>query len=149
MGDVDSNLKQVPNIEGPLLHYAFSIKKCGMQHCTICLPPQLPPDVFSTLPDPVTVPDPENYQHYKTFDDLYGTLTSKKHRPSLKDGRRQSHDMPFSPSGQTAANVGELILCSECLRPRVMYSQRKLNHDNVQVLLRSIEHVLYVCGSKL
>lgn len=78
---------------------------------------------------------------------LYGTLTSERHRPSLKHGSKQSHGMPFNPSGQTAANVAEVILCSECLRPRVMYAQRK--HHDVRVLLRSIDHVLYVCGSKL
>ena len=130
--------------------YSFSIKKCGKQDCSICRTPRLPQDVFSTLaflPDPV--PDPDNEEHYKKFDDLYGTHTSEKHRPSLKDGSKQSHGMPFSPSGQTAANVGELILCSECLRPRVMYSQRKLSHHDVRVLLTSIEHVLYICGSKL
>lgn len=132
-------------------HYSFSIKKCGKHDCAICLPPVLSPDVFSTLaflPDPV--PDPDNDQHYKKFDDLYGTFTNESHRPSLKDdGGKKPHEIPFSPSGQTAANVGEVIFCSECFRPRVMYSQRKLRHTDVTVLLRSLENVLYVCGSKL
>ena len=99
------------------------------------------------LPDPV--PSPDDDQHYIKFDDLYGTLTSEKHRPSLKDRSKQSHGMPFSPSGQTAANVGELILCSECLRPRIMYSQHKLKHHDNVVLLRSLEPLLFVCGATL
>ena len=103
---------------GPL-HYSFSIKKCGKQDGEICLPPILSPDVFSTLaflPDPV--PDPNNDQHYQKFDNLYGTFTSECHRPSVRSyGGKKSHEIPFSPSGQTAANVGEVILCSECLRP--------------------------------
>ena len=165
VGDVDPNLKvhmkgkkdlrKCPVLKAfmdhccQIRHYSFSIKKCGKQECNICLPPRLQPDVFSTLaflPDPVPADD----QHYKKFDDIYGTLTSEKHRPSLKDeGCKQSHDMPLSPSAQTAANVGELILCSECLRPRVMYSQRKLGHHDIDVLIRSIEDTLYVCGSRI
>ena len=63
------------------------------------------------------------------FDDLYGTLIIEKHRPSLKD---QSLGMPFNPSGQIAANIGKLILCSKCLQPQIMYSQHKFKpHDNV------------------
>lgn len=83
------DLSKCPTLYGPLLPdqaLRLSIKKCGKQGCTICLPPRLTSDVFSTLaflPDPV--PDPDNDQHYKSFDALYGTLTSEQHRPSLKD----------------------------------------------------------------
>ena len=66
-------------------HYAFSIKKCGKLDCSICLPPRLPPEEFGTLsflPDPV--PSPDDDQHYKKFDELYGTPTSEKHRPSVE-----------------------------------------------------------------
>ena len=109
-------------------HYSFSIKKCGKDNCTLCLPPVLPLDVFNTLnflPDPV--PDPVNDQHYRAFESLYGVSTSECHRPSLKSAGKKSHDIPFSPSGQTAANVGEVIFCSECLRPHVLYLKATIN----------------------
>ena len=116
-------------------HYAFSIKKCGKLDCSICLPTRLPLEEFGTLSFlPVPSPDDDNL------------MSSMVRLPSLKDGRgKQSHGMPFSPSGQTASNVGELILCSECLRPRVTYSKHKLNHYEIEVLLRSIEPLLFLC----
>lgn len=64
--------------------YSFCIKKCGNDDCTICRPPRLSPEVFQTLsflPDPV--PLDQDPSHYKQFDDVYGTLTTEKHRPSL------------------------------------------------------------------
>lgn len=103
--------------------YVFGIKRCGKPDCSICRPPRLG-EVFKELhhlPDPV----PENSLHYKSFSDLYGTLTTEQHRPTLKNkSASSSHGIPFSPNAQTAR---ELILCSECLKPRVIYSQRKLS----------------------
>ena len=123
--------------------YIFGIKKCGKCDCSICRPPRLPDDVFKDLchlPDPV----PADEMH---FIDLYGTLTSERHRPSCKSKPgRSSHGIPFSPNAQTAR---ELILCSECLRPRVIYAQRKLSHYDECALSRSIEEILYTCGSSL
>ena len=85
--------------------------------CTACAPPRLPPDVFSSLPDPV--PDSTG-EHYKSFKDLYGTSTSEKFRPTLSKGPKKSHGLPFQPNAQFARNVCETILCCECLKPRVL-----------------------------
>ena len=63
-------------------HYSFCIKKCGDSACGVCKPPRLPPDTFSKIhfvPDPV----PQAYGHYKSFEDVYGTVTTEEHRPSL------------------------------------------------------------------
>ncbi len=127
--------------------YVFGIKKCGKQNCNICRPPRLAEEVFKELhhlPDPV----PENSLHYKSFSDLYGTLTTEQHRPTLKNknASSSSHGIPFSPNAQTAR---ELILCSECLKPRVIYSQRKLSIFDESVLSRTIEGLFYSCGSVL
>lgn len=91
---------------------------------------------------------PENSLHYKSFSDLYGTLTTEQHRPTLKNknASSSSHGIPFSPNAQTAR---ELILCSECLKPRVIYSQRKLSIFDESVLSRTIEGLFYSCGSVL
>ena len=62
-------------------HYMFSVKKCGSADCNICKVPRLPVDVFNDihhLPDPI--PDGDKY---KSFEDVYGSQTSEKHRPSL------------------------------------------------------------------
>ena len=54
--------------------------------------------------------------------------------------------MPFSPSAQTARL---LVLCTECLKPRVLYSKLKLVISEEQAVERSLEGILYCCGSTL
>ena len=130
-------------------HYHFSIKKCGSLQCSICKPPRLSSDVFSTvchLPDPV--PDADG-EHYKSFDDLYSTATTERYRPSLQSDSRKGHLMPFSPCAQQARNVAECILCSECLRPRVLYAQHKLRYQELTTLKAVLQDYFYTCGSVL
>lgn len=105
--------------------YMFSVKKCATSSCTLCKPPRLPPDVFQSLhqiPDPV--PQGDRYQDFAT---LYGTNTSKQHRPSLtKDDSSKSHGMPFSPTAQYAKNVKTVVQCEECSKRRLIYSKSSL-----------------------
>ena len=85
--------------------YFFSVKKCGIAGCTLCLKPQLPPDVFSTLhhlPDPIPVKTNEG--HYQTFDELYGTKTSEKYLPS-KNSSKRSNGIPFNQLKQHTNNT--------------------------------------------
>ena len=129
--------------------YFFSIKKCGSTTCSICRPPQLPVDIFDTLhhlPDPV--PDSTG-EHYKDFDDIYGSNTTEKHRPSLADSSRKPHGLPFQPNAQYAKNVNETIKCTECLKPRVLYSKNKLKFTDQITLQNLLVNVNYSCGSVL
>lgn len=148
-------LKERPGLSNFLLHccqeraYSFSIKKCGVSTCTICAPPRLPPEVFSSLhhlPDPV--PDSTG-EHYKSFEDLYGTSTTEKFLPSLLKGIKKSHGLPFQPNAQFARNVCETIQCCECLKRRVLYSQRKLKHQDEMLLQEVLSGLMYSCGSQL
>ena len=126
--------------------YVFGVKKCGKLGCAICRPPQLQETIFQELchiPDPV---EDDDQQHYKPFSSVYGTLTTEKDRPSTKCEGKKSHGLPFSPSSQTARS---LIVCSECLRPRVLYSQRKLSIVETNALTRTVEGFLYTCGATL
>ena len=55
-------------------NYVFSGKKCGSAECSMCCPPRLPTDMFSTihrLPDPVLDASGE---HYKPFHELHGQV---------------------------------------------------------------------------
>lgn len=84
-------------------HYMFSVKKCGSTDCTTCKVPRLPIDVLNDihhLPDPI--PDGDKY---KSFDDVYGSQTSERHRSSLSTPGAKNHGMPFPPSAQYAKNV--------------------------------------------
>ena len=74
---------------------------------------------------------------------LYKTLTTEQHQPTLKN-KSAPHGIPFNLNAQAAR---ELILCSECLKPRVIFSQRKLSI--LDVLSRTIEGLFYSCGSVL
>ena len=144
-------LKKHPSLSEFMQHcchernYVFGDKKCGKLDCSICKPPRLPEDVFKQLchlPDPV----PDTDMHYKSFTSLYGTLTTEKHLPSLKSKGKSSHGIPFSLNSHTAR---VLILCSECLRPRVVYSQRKLSVLEETVFSSTTVDLLYTCGNTL
>jgi hypothetical protein len=62
--------------------YFFSIKKCGKVDCNLCLPIKSPQHIFDSLdhlPDPI----PANSDHYKNFDDVYGTDTNESYCPFI------------------------------------------------------------------
>ncbi|CAC5399985.1 unnamed protein product [Mytilus coruscus] len=106
--------------------YFFCIKKCGDADCNICAPPRLPPDMFAklhVLPDPFSGED----QHYKTFQEVYGTDTTEEHKPSSVTKTQTGHQIPCSPSAKTANTVQMTVTCVDCDKPRVIYSATKLN----------------------
>ncbi len=108
-------------------HYSFVMRKCGLDSCSICKSPRLPKDVFDDLnflPDPMPSADQD---HYQPFSAVYGTETNASYRPSLASSQAKGHEIPFSPSAQTARTVGEIVRCQECDFPRVIYAARKLS----------------------
>ena len=88
-----------------------------------------------SLPDPIV-----NGDHYLPFSELYGVPTTEKDRPSLCFKETIGHGVTFSPNNQTAKNVSK-VMCSECLRPRLLYAKHKLSWPE--------EEVLYSCGASL
>jgi hypothetical protein len=130
-------------------HYSFSIKKCGELSCPlkICRKPRLSSQVFESiahLPDPVPGDDGE---HYKSFQEVFGTKTSEKYRPSAATRScHVGHGMPFNPTAQHARAI---VTCCECNKPRVVYSLRKLPHAALAEFERAIECCFYTCGSVL
>ncbi|XP_053403202.1 uncharacterized protein LOC128558303 [Mercenaria mercenaria] len=102
--------------------YFFCIKKCGADDCFICEKPRLSKEVFNALH---VLSDPEPDGHYKPFQEVYGTDTSEKYRPSLIEKSQTGHQIPFSPSAQTAKTCRMLVYCVDCEKPRVKYSTTK------------------------
>ena len=146
------DLKKLPKLKKFLSHccyerkYVFGVKKCGQDGCKICKAPRLRKEVFDELkhiPDPMPTDD---QQHYQPFASVYGTFTTEKHRPSLKTDSKGGHGIPFSPSAQTARGI---VMCCECLRPRVLYAQHKLNYAELRAVSRTLDELLYTCGSTL
>ena len=64
----------------------------------------------------------------------------------VEDRLWEEHGIPFNPNAQTAHAI---ILCSECLRPRVIYAQYKLIHAEEVALYWTMEGLFYTCGSTL
>ena len=129
--------------------YTFSVKTCFEPSCTICQPPRLPASIYERihhLPDPI--PD-DSGEHYKSFEELYGMKTTERHCPSVASKATKGHGMPFSPTAQTATNVGETICCAECQKPRVSYSPHKIQYSRCELLKETLESVSYSCGTSL
>ena len=57
----------------------------------------------------------------------------------MKRSGKSAHGIPFSLNAQTAR---EILFCSDCLKPRVIYSQLTFVETNVLSLL-------YTCGNSL
>ncbi|XP_070546538.1 uncharacterized protein [Ptychodera flava] len=122
------------------------ISKCGDISCKLCKPPRLPQDVFQgihKLPDPVPTEDGD---HFKSFEELYGTETTEKFRPSLvsKQTALAQRDFGFRLSGET---VRRTILCTECSKARCVYSPKKLVEAERQSLEQILDTIDYTCGT--
>ena len=123
--------------------YFFSVKKCGIAGCTLCLKPQLPPDVFSTLhhlPDPI--PGKTNEGHYQTFDELYGTKTSEKYLPS-KNSSKRSNGIPFNLLKQHANNTRITIKCHYCSKPHLIFSKLEVSPNITLKFKKNFGSFLY------
>jgi hypothetical protein len=52
--------------------------------------------------------------HYKPFQDVYGTVTSEKCRPSLQKRPARAKTLPYVASIQHARNTNIMMQCEEC-----------------------------------
>ena len=129
-------------------HYCFQLKKCGKEDCKFnCTPLRCPPEVAETLS---YVPDPQLdscRSKFKAFDDVYGELTSEKDRPSMGTEADQ-HDQEYK--ALLVSNKARMtVTCCQCEKPRVVYSQFRLQPGVDKYLLELAEFLMYTCGSPL
>ena len=116
--------------------------------CNICKPIRSDELDFSqvhSLPDPIPT---ANKASYKEFSDVYGTITTEQHRPSLihqQQKKKRTH-IGFSPTAQFVRNVGIVIECCECNKWRVLYSKSKLSSFEIATLERYLDTIQYTCG---
>ncbi|VDI43104.1 Hypothetical predicted protein [Mytilus galloprovincialis] len=126
-----------------IAQYIFS----GKTSCHVCKKPRLSNEMFERL---YHLPDPEplNCDKYKSFDQLhvYGKPTSEKYRPSLVGKPSSEHGLPFSPSSQYAKNVEMVVLCSDCDKPRVLYSKKVVRGVRRTQLSNCLTDIQYTCG---
>ena len=97
--------------------------------------------------------------HYKSFEELYGTHTIENHRPSLKNAKMKTkngkmtitktkHTMPFCPSAMRAKNVGIIVNCIECEKPRLLFSAKKLSEMDKTMLKGFLDTIFYTCNGR-
>ena len=104
-------------------------------------------DIFekiSHLPDPLPV---TNQDHYKSFSESYAKPTTEEHRPSLKEGKKKDHGMPFSPSSQYATNTDTFLQCLQCGRWRCVNGKRRLTDTQKEQLRAFLDSHHHVCGA--
>ena len=100
------------------------------------------PVKVENFPDPVPYEEDGVTRYQPGLDPAEKFLSSK-----LEDPEKRSHNIPFSPTAQTAKNVGITIPCEECKKPRLLHSQKKIKAGEIQTLKRLISKCSYVCGS--
>ena len=133
-----------------ITQYTLQIKKCSQKECDYCQEnlPSLPSDLLASvhlLPSPMLVGD-SNRQ--KKFDDIYGTPTTERDRPSLQ----ASGDKTADEDIKHLLNVSwmrDVITCGECLKSRCIYPAAKLSSNEVDAVNQAKEEILYVYGSEL
>ncbi len=109
--------------------------------------PRLPMDVFERLkifPDPIKKVASDSYED---FSDVYGKLTTEKDRPSL--AKNIHKEKPTKPFRMTAETVCDVVVCGYCLKPRCVYSKRKLNQSEKIEFHRCKEDYMYTCGGTM
>ncbi len=113
---------------------------------------RLPCDVFDKLnffPDPERKPASNSYNE---FESSWGKSTSEKDRPSLasrKSTPTKSTAKVSKSFRMTAETVCDVLVCGECLKPRCVYSKRKLTKDEFNKLAIYKENFLYCCGGSI
>ena len=124
--------------------YFFQIRKCTDVSCAYHKPIR-GGDEIDIFPDPVPQ-EIDGILHYNP-----GSDADEKFLPSkLEDVEKGSHNIPFSPTGQTAKNVGFVVKCLECNKPRLLHSKNKLKTAEEQKGAKSmISKLSYMCGSVL
>ena len=103
-------------------HYYVCNKKCGNSSCNICKPPLLPQPISVSVP--YSWPCTGQWWTALQTLDLYG---KSRHSLQVASQHRKSHGIHFSNCAQAAMTVSQIVMCSECLRPRTIYVQRKLS----------------------
>ena len=130
-------------------HYSFQVKKCTSVNCFYCHdhPTRIPDfSEVNFLPDPE--PTPDNL-HYLSFEQMYGKKTTDSHRPSL-------HSVPVEKESDrqhrallVAARVRDVLICSECSKPRCVYAASKLSYDERTEVQKVRDEGVYLCGVPL
>ena len=94
-----------------------------------------------------SIPDPNNKGHYAKFNDIYGAETTEEHMPSLHITTSKNHGITFIPLLQHAKNTGLTVKCTECNKPRLVYSQKKISVSLPRKFKLATDKLWFTCGA--
>ena len=122
--------------------YYFHVFKCSTGDCPFHFPVR-GKEKIESFGDPIPHNDDERNEHYHQ-----GEHPEEKFIPSkLKSPSKRGDGIPFSPLAQTALNVGRIVTCTECHKPRLLYPRTKLKDGELRSLKRVLNDFQFVCGS--
>ena len=130
-------------------HYSFQVKKCTSEDCSIC---QSHPPRISDFDQVHFLPDPEptlDKLHYLPFDQMYGKKTSDKYRPSRQSDSTEKETDKDHRALLIAGRVRDVILCSECSKPRCVFAATRLTFEEEIQLQHVKDEGVYTCGVSL
>ena len=119
--------------------YSFHIFKCGDHSPLRGSAPEPFPD-----PVPVTNADKSDCSYAEGLDPSEKNLPSK-----IEDVTKQNHNFPFTPTAQTARNVGYIIPCNECVKLRLLCMKNKLKPNELNSFKRFTKDIVYLCVGTL
>ena len=100
-------------------------------------------EIIKSFGDPIPHNDGESNEHFDQGED-----PEEKFSPSkLENLSKRGHGIPFSPSAQTELNVGKIVTCRECHKPRLLYSIAKLKDGELRSFKRVCNDFQFACGS--
>ena len=123
--------------------YYFHVFKCSTDDCPFHFPVR-GKEKIENFGDPISHNDDEGNEHYHQGED-----PEEKFIPKLENPSKGGHGIPLSPSTQTALKVGRIVTCTECHKPRLLYSRAKLKDGELRSFKRVLNDFQFVCGSAL
>jgi hypothetical protein len=133
--------------------HIFKVVDCVCAFCAsgIIKPIRMPADEFArvhVLPDPQPRTRQGEDLHYKTFEELYGTETTEKYRPSLL---ADESDPFFVESGffKTGNNARFSVCCLGCGKPRIVFAPSRVKREDKETVVDFAERTHYTCGARI
>ncbi len=114
----------------------------------MCKPIRLSGVIFDSL-KPFPDPMPGSDGHFMAFEEVYGTETTEKHRPSSVKKSSKHCSLPFHGKLQHVKNANLMIECEEYGMWRLVYALRKLNSTQRSSFQNSLSGISFSCGAPL
>ena len=133
-------------------HYGVGLAKlCKLNgECKwgTCKPLKMSKNAFVTLTRHAFVPDPvpkdDGSQEYKSFEELFGTKTTERFRPSA-DTRNRKEKLPTT--WKSKEKVRGFVKCASCGKPRCVFAWSLVSAEGRKLLEECADTMNFHCGA--